>query len=286
MSQWVGILLRSVSVLILLLVIMRLYGRRSMAKMTPFTMVYFIVIGVIAAAISLGLIRSLALGLLAVAVWFVIPYLLEFVALKSKKFHDFVYGKELVLIRQGKVMEENLIQARLTAEELLRGLRSRNIFSVADVGFAVMELDGEINVFEKADKKPLTPKDMGVTVPQRSEPQTVILDGNIIDESLSNSGLNREWLNQQLESRGVSLDNVFIGQVDSSGDLSLDLFDDSMDIPQPNSKAIILAGLQKALADFEAFALETEDKEAGEMFKRNAQKLNDVINLLEPYLTK
>jgi uncharacterized membrane protein YcaP (DUF421 family) len=230
MNQWMGIVLRSVTTLLLLFIIMRMYGRKTLAKITPFTMVYFIVIGVIAAAISLRLIRNITLGFLAIAVWFFVPFILEYGALKSKKFHDFVYGKELVLIRHGKVMEENLIQARLTPDDLLKGLRTKNILSVADVEFAVMELDGEINIFEKSDRKPLTAKDMNIEVPRKSEPQTVILDGNVIDESLSNSGLNRQWLNQQLESRGVSLENVFIGQVDSAGDLTLDLFDDTIKI--------------------------------------------------------
>ena len=54
-------------------------------------------------------------------------------------------------------MEENLKSVRLTAEELLKNLRSKNVFSVADVEFAVLENDGEVNVLLKADKSLLLP---------------------------------------------------------------------------------------------------------------------------------
>ena len=64
-------------------------------------------------------------------------------------------GEETILIKQGKIMEENLKSVRLTAEELLK-ICVRKCFSVADVEFAVLENDGEVNVLLKADKKPVT----------------------------------------------------------------------------------------------------------------------------------
>ena len=115
-------------------------------------------------------------------------------------------------------MEESLFQVRLTGEELLRELRAKNYFNLSEVEFAVMETTGEINVLPKADYKAVTPHDLGQKVAPQTESQTVILDGNILDEPLAGMGLNRNWLKLQLERLGVSLTNVFLGQVDSSGD--------------------------------------------------------------------
>lgn len=105
-----------------------------------------------------------------------------------------------------------------------------------------------------------------------------------MDESLSNRGLNRAWLKVELAKAGVSLDNVFIGQADSSGDLYLDLFDDSIEIPQPQVKELLHTNIQQCHADLLSYALETEDKAAKEMYATNADKLKTLMNMLEPYL--
>lgn len=284
MDNWFVILLRSVSLLILTFVLMRLYGKRNLAKTTPFTFVYYTVIAVIAAAISVNLIQNVALGLVGLFVWFTMPFLLEFGALKSKWFHDVIYGKETILIKQGKILEENMLKSRLTGDELLRDLRGRNVFNIADVEFAVLENDGGVNVYLKADKKPVTPSDMDLKPAPCSEPQTVILDGNVHNEGLSNLGLSRLWLNQQLDAMGISLDNVFIGQVESTGDLYVDLFDDSIEAPRANAREMVFANLEKAQADLTIYALETEDEKAKSMYQQNAERLKQVMHLLKPYL--
>jgi uncharacterized membrane protein YcaP (DUF421 family) len=226
----------------------------------------------------------LAFGSITLAVWVLFTIGLDYLCLASKLIHDWVYGKETILIKNGKVMEENLNQVRFTGEELLRELRSKNVFNLMDVEFALMESTGEINILLKSENKPVTSHDLGKQVSPQSESQTVILDGNIIDEALTNRGLNRGWLNTQLESLGVSLDNVFIGQVDSSGDLYVDLFQDSIQIPKPQVKELIYANLEKTQADLISFALDTENPKAKDMYSKDAEKLKSIVKKLEPYL--
>ena len=77
------------------------------------------------------------------------------------------------------------------------------------VEFAVLEPSGELNVLLKKDSQPLTAKDIGFKSSKRKEPQTVIMDGNVLDEPLSASGHNRAWLHAELEKLGVVIENVF-----------------------------------------------------------------------------
>jgi len=149
-----------------------------------------------------------------------------------------------------------------------------------------METSGDINVNLKADKKPVTAYDLGEKVATKSEPQTVILDGNILNEGLTNIGLNQCWLNSELEIKGVALENVFIGQVDSSGDLYLDLFDDMIQVPKSQVKEMLYASLQKSQADLMSFSLETKNEEAKSMYLKNADSLEKVMETLEPYLLR
>ncbi len=285
MSEWLIVLLKSTAMFFLALILIRIMGKRQ-PDMGPFNFVTYSVIAVLTVLISVNVIRNLVFGLITLGVWVALPIALDFLAVKSKWVHDLINGKAIILVKDGKVMEENLIQVRYTGEELLRELRSRNAFNLADVEFAVMETTGDVNVLLKSEKQPATPYDLGKQVAPRPESQTVILDGNVLDEPLANLGLNREWLNDQLERLGVSPANVFIGQVDGTGELYADLFDDSQQVPQPKVKELLYANLEKAVADLMSFALETNDLQVKEMYAKNAGKLKRVMEKLKPYLLR
>ncbi len=286
MHMWLQILIRSISLFILAAAAYRILGKGSIDRLPQYKLISAIAIGVIAALISTGIIVNLAYGIISLIVWILLPVGTDYLSMKSKGFHDLINGKETVLIKHGKIMEENLKQTRLTGEELLCALRSKNAFNLADVEFAVMETTGEINIFTKSDKKPVSARDLGIKTAPRAESQTIILDGNVLNEPLASLGLNREWLRIQLENMGVSLDNVFLGQVDSSGDLYLDLFDDAIELPQPKVKEMVYANIEKAHASLEGFAMETMDQDAKEMYGRNAERLKELMVKLKPYLLR
>lgn len=286
MKSWLVILLRSIFLFFLILVLTRVMGRKNLSKMSPFNFVSYTVIAIIISLTSLNVITNLPFALVALAVWGLLPIALDYLSMKSKWLHDVINGKERVLIKDGKVMEENLSRVRLTGEELIRELRLRNAFNLADVEFAIMETTGDINISLKSDKKPVTPHDLGIKVSPKAESQTIILDGNILNEGLTNVGLNQRWLKTQLESSGAALENVFIGQVDSSGDLYLDLFDDNIQVPQPQVKELLYANMEKSQADLMGYSLETEDKKAKDMYSHNAEELRKVMEKLKPYLLR
>jgi uncharacterized membrane protein YcaP (DUF421 family) len=286
MQMWLQILLRSIAIFILIVAVSRISGKRNITRVTPYKFVSYHVIAIFAALISANIIPNLVYGLIAIGVWMLLPIILDYLSLRSKRVHDFINGKETVLIKHGKIMEENLLQTRITGEELLRELRYKNAFNLADVEFAVMETTGEINVFLKSDKKPVTAHDLEIKVAPQAEPQTIILDGNALNEPLASLGLNKEWLRIQLENMGVSLDNVFLGQVDSSGDLYVDLYDDAVELPQSKVKEMIYANIEKAQASLTNFALETQDESAKKMYLKNSKILEQLLDKLRPYLIR
>ncbi|MGI6713385.1 MAG: DUF421 domain-containing protein [Bacillota bacterium] len=282
--SWWEILARSVLLFFLSLFFLRFMGKRNLSRMTPFHFTNYLVIGAVISLMITGIITNLVFGLIALAVWVILPVTLEFLALKSKWVHDLIKGKETVLIKQGKIMEENLFQVRLTGEELLGALRAKDAFHVTDVEFALLEPTGDISVLLKSDKKPVTSDDLGKEVAPQNESQTVILDGNILIEPLATMGLNQDWLLTELDKAGVSVKNVFVGQVDSLGNLYLDLFDDSIQAPQSKVKELTYANLEKCHADLMTYALETKDQGAKKMYAKNAEKLKHLVKKLEPYL--
>ena len=286
MRDWLNILIRSSALFFVVLVLVRIMGKRHPARISPFHFIVYTAIAVTAVLISVNIVKNAVLGLITLGVWAALVITLDYLALKNKAVHDLVNGRETVLIKQGKIMEENLSQARLTGEELLRELRAKNVFELADVEFAVLETTGEISVLLKSDKKPVSPNNLEMKVAPRSEPQTVISDGNILDEPLAALGLNSRWVRAELEKMGVVLENVFLGQVNSSGELYVDLFDDAIQLPQAKVKELLHASLEKSQADLTAYSLETQNKQAKDMYQRNADRLKAVVEELKPHLIR
>ena len=286
MKTWTIILLRSIGIFIISFAAIRIMGKRQISRMTPFYFVTYAVIAILAALISANIITNLAFGLITLGVWILLPIGIDYISMKSKWLHDVIQGRETILVKSGKIMEENLKQMRLTGDELLRELRSKNVFNLADVEFAIMEPTGEMNVLFKSDKKPITPHDLEQKVAPQEAPKTVIIDGNIIDEALGSIGLNRAWLKSQLEGMGISLDNVFMGQVDSLGDLYIDLFDDSIQVSQPKVKELLYANLEKCQTDLVSFALDTQDSNIKTVYSNDAEELQKVLDKLRIHLLR
>lgn len=283
MQEWALIFLKSTGLFILVWVAIRLMGKRSIIRIHPFNLISYIIIALVTTLMSINLI-PLFYGLIVLFIWVAFPIALDYLSIKSKVIHELFHGKETVLIKHGKIMEENLLSARMTGEDLLAQLRSKNAFNMADVEFAVMETNGEINPYFKSHKKPVTAYDLEKKVVPQAEPQTVVLDGNMLEEPLASLGLTPQWLNTELDKTGVALENIFLGQVDSSGDIYLDLFNDAIELPQPKVKEALYATLEKSQADLATFALQTENTDAKANYTKNSQRLEALLDKLRPYL--
>jgi uncharacterized membrane protein YcaP (DUF421 family) len=284
MKIWIAILLKSTALFFLSLLCIKVLGKKRWTKITPFNFINYIVIAVLIVLISVNIIPNWVFGIITLAVWILIPIALDYICMKSKFIYNLINGKDIIIVKKGKIMEENLSKVRYSGEDIIRELRSKNVFNLADVEFAIMESTGDINVMLKSDKKPVTPKDLGIQTSPEGAPQTVILDGNVINESLSNLGLNQGWLNEQLELLGVSLDNVFIGQVNSRGELYVDLFDDMIQVPKLNLREMLYANLEKAESDLMSFALDTQDKNAKNIYEKDSIILKNILEKLKPHL--
>ncbi len=284
MPDWLESTLRSLLMLIGIFLLVRLLGKKQLSEMSFFEYITGITIGSIAGALSLDRSIPVLYGAISILIWAFIPMVFNFLSLKSKKIRDMVEGKETIFIKDGKILEDNLKKEHYTTENLLYQLRKKDIFNVADVEFAVLETDGSLSVLKKKEKQPVTLKDMNLPANGEKEPHTVIMDGKIIDEGLKNSGLNRAWLKTELEKLGVTVENVFLGQVDSMGQLTVDLYDDKITVPDPIEKPLLLATMKKCQADLELFALATKDQKAKEMYAKHAEKVEQLIERVEPIL--
>jgi uncharacterized membrane protein YcaP (DUF421 family) len=286
MPDWIEVGLRTLFAVAILFIMTRLLGKRQVTQLSLFEYITGISIGNLAAYISLDTDAHWVLGLVSLSVWVGVSLGIEFLQLKTKRGRDLLESKATTLIKDGKILEDNLKKERLTTDELLEQLRRKNVFKAADVEFALIEPSGDINVLLKKEHQPLTAAHLGIKVAPERAAEAVIMDGKIMNEPLAAIGLSRQWVNTELEKLGVAVENVFLGQVDTYGQLFVDLFDDQIKVPEPQLKASLLAQLKKCEADLEMFGLSTKDGQAKRMYERCSKELEKSIMELKPYLTR
>lgn len=284
MNEWTHIVISSVLFVVTLFAITKIGGKKQLSELSFFEYVSGITIGSIAGEVIMGLNGNLFHGVLAIVIFGSFTYLHDLIGIKSKKFRDFFEGKATVIIKDGKVMEENLKKEKYTIDELNSLLRQKNVFKTADVEFAVLEPKGDLSVLVKKELLPLTAKDLNFPVAPEKETYTIIMDGNVLNDQLASAGKSKEWLDIELANLGVTLDNVFLGQVDSYGKLFIDTYDDQLQVPSPQPRKLLLAMLNKCQADLELFALATESSSTKEMYNKNARKLQEAIQKIKPFL--
>ncbi len=285
MPEWTEIIIRSFGAILFLFLMTRILGKKQISQLTFFEYITGITLGELAGFISTDLERHYMYGVLALLVWTLVPLGAEVLSLKSKNFRNLIEGEGTIVIKDGKVLEDNLKKVRYSSDELLEQLRMKNAFKASDVEFAVLEANGDLSVLLKKEHQPFTPANLGIKTPPEQEPQTVIMDGEILDEPLATIGLNRGWLMTELEKTGVTPDNVYLAQVDSSFQLFVDLYDDQIKVANPQSKAVLLATLKKCQADLELFSLTSISEQAKSMYDDQAQKLNALLKELSDYLS-
>ncbi|MBU8728792.1 DUF421 domain-containing protein [Cytobacillus oceanisediminis] len=284
MPEWLLIGARSILFAGVLFAITKLIGKKQISELSFFEYVSGITIGSIAGEIIMGLDNHWASGILSILIFGLVTLFADILSLKSKSFRDFFEGKGTIFIKDGKILEDNLKKERYSIDDLSSLLRQKNVFKTADVEFAVLEPRGDLSIMLKKENQPLTPKDLQLNLPQEKEPQTVIMDGKILNDPLAESGKSRKWLDMEIEKLGLTIDNIFLGQIDSYGELTVDIFDDSLKVPAPQQRPLLMAMIKKCAADLKVFSLQTDSKKAQEMYEKNTQKLNQIIQKLSPYL--
>lgn len=286
MPEWVNIIIRSLVSIVFLFVVTKVIGKRQLAQMTFFDYTVGIAIGEIAGFMATDMNSKVYDGIIAFIVYALFSISLAWLAMKSKIVRNFVESRATILIKNGKIMEDNLKKERMTSEELMEHLRLKNAFKLADVEFAMMEGNGKVSVLLKKQNQPITPKHLGITVSPETEPQTVIMDGTIMDEPLATIGFSRQWLLDELDKQAIPLQNVYFGEVDANGQVYVDLYNDQIQVPKPQTLQLLFATLKKCQADLELYALATQNPSNKTTYDQEAKRLQSVIDEVTPLLTR
>lgn len=224
--------LRIIATFLFLLFLTRIMGRKELRQLTFFNFVSGIAIGSIAASLVVNQNLDIWAGIYALSAWAILTIIMGLIDIKSKTARTVIQGQPVILIKHGKIMEDEMRKARLDIDALNGLLRKKNIFSITDVQYAIFETDGTLSVMKKEEKQTLTKGDRNIQV-VKTEPfpiaTEIITDGKINKKNLSKLNLDENWLEKQLKQASVNdISDIFFAEIQKDGTLYIDLRDDGI----------------------------------------------------------
>lgn len=197
------IFLRAFILFGILLVVIRLMGKRQLGEMEPFELVITLVISELACIPISDRAVPITYGIVAILTMFVIH---QAVLLFSRipRVQKALSGKPVLVVNKNGIDAHALKKLNMQVNDLLQALRVANCFSLEEVHYAIMETSGQLTVVvnkEMSDK-------------QQTLPVPVILDGKWDDDDISRNGIDKSRVETLLDGKGLRVKDVLVMTVD------------------------------------------------------------------------
>ena len=201
--------IRTILIYLFVLGGVRLMGKRQIGELQPFELVVMILISELAAVPMQDTSLPLTGGLIPLVTVIALEIILSAIVMKKNAVRRAVTGNPMTLIKNGKIVQEVLHRVNFTLDDLLESMRLSGYSDPSEIDFAVLETNGDVSFFPKSDTG-----DAGMFIP-------LMCDGEVLQGNLSFYGHDEAWLNQQLKSRKLKTQDVFLLSVNRTGQINV-----------------------------------------------------------------
>ncbi len=210
------IFIRTLIIYFVVLVALRLMGKREIGQLQPYELVVTMMIADLASVPMQDIGIPIFHGLIPIMALLVGQIVLSYLSIKSGWARRILCGQPTVLIQKGRIMEDRLRKQRYTVDGLMEELRANGYFSIEDIDYAILETSGQISVIPKPEKAPVEKQDINAPLTYVGFPRAIIMDGSYIQKNMEIMGLSKEKVDQYLKQQKVTYQNVFLLVYDES----------------------------------------------------------------------
>ncbi len=204
---------------LVVLIVMRLMGKREISQMQPFELVIAIMIADLASVPMADTGIPIFNGIIPILALLLFQLIISLINLKSITLRKIICGKPRMLIYRGKIDVGALKKEKITINELQERLRQNNIFSIGDVEYAILETSGQISVIQKPEKRTTIPEDFNILPDYEGIPYDLIIDGKVMHENLQAIGRDERWLKREVEKFKIKPEEALIVTYDGKGQI-------------------------------------------------------------------
>ena len=211
------VLIRSLMLYLLVIFAVRLMGKRQLGELQPSELVITILVSNIATLPIEDVNIPVIVGVTPILALVCFEVLVSWINLKFPKLRKLISGSPKIIVRGGCIERDILRELRFSVDDLLMALRSKDIFDISEVQYAIVETTGSVSVIKKADLETPTRKDLKISAEISDPPVLIISDGNFIDKAMESLKLSRSAVESLVKANGMELSDIFIMTVDNSG---------------------------------------------------------------------
>ena len=205
---------RTVVLYTMLILAVRIMGKRQIGQMEPSEFVVAMLVADLAAIPMQNNAIPLVNGLVPMLVVMGLELILSHLSLKSIRLRKMLCGKPVILIDNGRIVQENLRRTQVTLDELSGHLREKDVLDIQTVQYAILETNGNLSVFPYPAEQPAVAKDAKVKASRQYLPVTVVSDGKLLPENLKRAKKDGAWLRKVLLERNATLEGTYLLTVD------------------------------------------------------------------------
>ena len=219
------LVVRTLILYIIVIIAMRIMGKRQLGELQPSELVVAIMISDLASVPMQAIDIPLLSGILPVMTLIIAEVMMSYLSLKSKHIRKLLSGEASIIIYDGQIDERELRKLRFNINDLLEELRLNSCHDVSDVQVAVIETSGKLSVIPKDSARTATTEDLALKNLRRDGlPCTIVSDGVLDKRELARSGKDIEWFEKEMHKREIKrIKDIFVASLDAEGDLFIQL---------------------------------------------------------------
>ena len=206
--------IRTILLYLALIFSVRLMGKRQIGEMEPSEFVVTMLVANLASIPMQDEGITLISGLVPILTVLGMELVLSGLIMRSVALRRLLCGKPVILIDNGKIIQENLRRTRISLDELTGHLREKDVLDLKSVQFAILETNGNLSVFPYPKEMPASAKEAGIPVKPVSLPITIVADGYVSRENLEKAGKDEKWLRTVLSRNKASAADTLLLTVD------------------------------------------------------------------------
>ena len=206
--------LRTIILYVILIMLIRLMGKRQIGQMDPSEFVVTMLVANLAAIPMQDGGIPLFSGLVPILTVLGAELVLSVLSLRSICVRKLLCGKPVILMENGKILQQNLNKTRVTQDELTGHLREKDVLDLTSVQYAILETNGNISVFPFPEERPASAAAAGIAVKKQHLPITIVSDGHLLHKNLQKSGKDLAWVQRTLRHHNTTLADTWLLTVD------------------------------------------------------------------------
>jgi len=215
------ILIRTILIYFIFLFSMRILGKRQIGELELSEFVTTLMLSELAVNSIQDISIPISYSLIPMIILLSFEVILSFITSRWKKARKLFFGTPSVIIKDGKIDQEQVARMRISINELLGELRLKDCFDIRDVDCAIIEQNGKLSVYPKTKKQALCKEDLNNKILNTPPHFSIITDGEINHNGLTVLGKNEEWLLNFLKERKIEIERVYLLTMNKSKDINI-----------------------------------------------------------------